>query len=182
MEIISQHLADWELIQPFARSNDKTFEDDLKDGEKEYDVCQDSVHIVTWDGMPPKIVKLTHQEITELKKDFLEFRKNKTLYREKCFLWVIEKSALKIAREKIRNVKRAHDPEYICHTNLTNAGNAYIGGEMFFGEDECIYVNYFSDRYGGRNTPIELWANSKKIFVELGYTNLVDLIDLITST
>ena len=137
MDVILQFIGSkWELIPPFARANNKTIEDNLKDGEKEFDVCQDIVHIVTWDGDPPKIVKLSAEEIEELKRDPIGFRDNKVLYREKCFLWIIDESSLKIAREKKRNVKRAHDPDFICHTNLTNGGKAYIGGEVLFGEDK----------------------------------------------
>ena len=180
MDVILQLIGSkWELIPPFARANNKTIEDNLKDGEKEFDVCQDIVHIVTWDGDPPKIVKLSAEEIEELKRDPIGFRDNKVLYREKCFLWIIDESSLKIAREKKRNVKRAHDPDFICHTNLTNGGKAYIGGEVLFGEDGFLYVNNFSDRYGGRNTPPDLWSDSKRVFIELGYTNLTDIIDLI---
>ena len=84
-----------------------------------------------------------------------------------------------IAREKIRNEKRTHDSEYICHTNLTGAGTAYVAGEVLFGEDGIIYVNHFSDRYGGPNTPEELWEAAKAIFKDLGYPNLVDILELL---
>ncbi|MEX1013857.1 MAG: hypothetical protein WDZ80_01735 [Candidatus Paceibacterota bacterium] len=168
----------WEQIRPFERSKDKTIEH-LKDGEIEYEVCKNFVHTVVWDGDPPNIVKLDSTEIKLLKDNFLEFRDNKSLYREKCFLWVIDRNALKIVREKIRNVKRTHDPDFVCHTNLTNGKMAYIGGEVLFGEDDNIYINYFSDRYGGQNTPDELWEAAKNIFRDLGYTNTIDLIEYI---
>jgi hypothetical protein len=107
-----------------------------------------------------------------------KFKKdNRVQYREKCFLWIIDQNSLKIAREKIRNEKRAHDSDYICHTNLSNCGLAYIGGEMLFGEDGNIYLNFFSDRYG--NPSQELWEATKKVFVELGYVNIVDILELI---
>ncbi|MBL0109877.1 MAG: hypothetical protein IPP42_03025 [Saprospiraceae bacterium] len=85
---------------------------------------------------------------------------------------------IKNSTRKIRNAKRALDPDYICHTNLTNAGEAYIGGELLFGVDGYIYVNYYSDRYGGKNTPEELWEASKGIFRALGYTKLIDFLEL----
>ena len=179
MSVIVKHIGTtWNLIEPFTRADNKTL-DDLKDGETEFDVCQDYVHIVEWDGEPPMVVKLSMEEIEHLRADPLGFRANKELYREKCFLWAINADSLIIAREKIRNVKRAHDPGFICHTNLTNGGLAYVAGEVLFGEDGCLYINYFSDRYGGRNTPDKLWEASKAIFNDLGYPDLVDILELI---
>lgn len=180
MSVILKHInSNWQLINPFDRSPNKTI-DDLKDGEIESNICEHLVHVVEWDGDPPNIIKLTKEEINDLKDDFLSFRtKQRTLYREKCFLWAIDNESLKIVREKIWNVKRAHDPDYICHTNLTNGGMAYIAGEVLFGEDGNVYINYFSDRYGGRNTPEELWNAAKEIFKDLGYTNLIDLLEFL---
>ena len=180
MEIIHRYLGEnWEPISPFYRATKKRpVEDYLKVGEKEYDVCDELVHIVEWNGEPPKMVKLNLTEIEEFKKDPEKFKKdNRVQYREKCFLWIIDQNSLKIAREKIRNEKRAHDSDYICHTNLSNCGLAYIGGEMLFGEDGNIYLNFFSDRYG--NPSQELWEATKKVFVELGYVNIVDILELI---
>lgn len=175
----------WEPIEPFARADKKTL-DDLKDGEREFDVCQEFAHIVEWDGEPPNVIKLSTEEINMLKADFLDFRghpekspKKRDNYRKKCFLWVITENSLVIVREKIRNVKRTHDPDYICHTNLTSAGKAYVAGEVLFGEDGFLYLNHFSDRYGGRNTPNELWQAVKTVFKELGYSNLIDILELI---
>jgi hypothetical protein len=177
MSVIVKHIGTtWQLIEPFTRADRKTL-DDLKDGETEFDTCKDFVHIVEWDGEPPMIVKLSMEEIEQLRNDPVGFRKNRSLYREKCFLWAISSDYLIIAREKIRNVKRTHDPDYICHTNLTDGGLAYIGGEVLFGEDGCLYVNWFSDRYG--NPPEDLWEASKAIFNDLGYPDLVDILELI---
>ncbi len=178
MSVIVKHIAStWRLIKPFERADNKTLED-LKDGESEYYVCQDYTHLVEWDGEPPKIIKLSAEEILFLKSDPAGFREDKKSYREKCFLWVINSDYLIIAREKIRNVKRTYDPDYICHTNLTSAGTAYVAGEILFGEDGFVYVNNFSDRYGGRNTPVELWEASKAVFKDLGYPDLIDILEL----
>ena len=100
------------------------------------------------------------------------------MYRSKCFLWVIDSGSLKIAREQIRNSKRSDDPNYICHTNLTAAGEAFIGGEILFGVDGNAYINYFSDRYGGRGTPVDLWEAAKNVFRGLGYTEIIDFLEL----
>lgn len=169
----------WDLIEPFERASKKSSDRRvLKDGEKEYDVCEEFVHIVEYNGDPPRIVRLTTSEIEELKNDPISFRETETK-KEKCFLWIINEECLKIAREKLRNIKRTHLPDFICHTNLSGAQKAYIGGEIFFGEDENIYVNFFSDRYGGFDTPPELWKASKEVFVELGYKKLIDIHDYI---
>lgn len=169
----------WSLIEPFERASSKLPERKvLKDGESEYDVCEEFVHIVEYNGEPPKIVKLTVSEIEELKKDPIGFR-DTDVKREKCFLWIITEDCLKIAKEKLRNTKRTHLPDFICHTNLSGAQKAYIGGEIFFGEDDSIYINYFSDRYGGHHTPSELWVASKGVFIELGYKKLIDIHDFI---
>ncbi|MFZ1635238.1 MAG: hypothetical protein WAT43_15240 [Chitinophagales bacterium] len=180
MSIINKILKDkWEPIEPFERAKSKQAERRiLKDGETEYEVCEEFVHIVEYNGDPPKIIKLTIEEIEILKNDPIGFRDSE-LKKEKCFLWIITNDSLKIAKEKMRNIKRTHMPDFICHTNLSGAQKAYIGGEIFFGEDGFVYVNYFSDRYGGVHTPAELWEASKGVFVELGYTKLVDIHDYI---
>ncbi|MCM4162455.1 MULTISPECIES: hypothetical protein [unclassified Arenibacter] len=180
MSVIVRYIeSKWSLIEAFSIADTKTI-DDLQDGEREFEVCKEYAHFVKWDGEPPLITKLDDGEISYLKNEFLTFRKkNKEHYRSKCFLWVITKDSLIIAREKIFNPKRTHDSGFICHTNLTNNNLAYIGGELFFGADGYIYINNFSDRYGGPNTPPELWEATKKVFIELGYTNLFDLLELI---
>jgi hypothetical protein len=72
-------------------------------------------------------------------------------YREKCFLWVIDATRLLIIREMTPNIKRTQSvpgKPYVCHTNITGGGRAYIGGEMYFCIDGKILVNFSSDRYG----------------------------------
>ena len=54
---------------------------------------------------------------------------------------------------------------------------AYVGGELFFGEDGYVYVNPFSDRYG--NPSKTQWETSKKYIISVGYKNLIDILDLI---
>lgn len=180
MEIIQKLIGSkWELIVPFERATHKPEERRrLGVGESEYDICEEFVHIVEYNGDPPKIRRLSLTEIEELKADPIGFRTTE-VKKDKCFLWIIDDKCLKIAREKIRNEKRALFPDFICHTNLSGANRAYIGGEIFFGEDNFIYVNYFSDRYGGPKTPPELWEASKGVFVELGYLKLIDIHDFI---
>lgn len=180
MSVIQELLGQWEPISPFARSTkSKTIEEDLKDGEREYEVCSTHVHIVEYNGNPPLYIQLTEDELIEFKSSPLSYKsKRPDIYRSKCFLWVIQEDSLKIAREAIRNEKRTHDSEYICHTNLTGAGLAYIGGEIFFDSNGNGYINYFSDRYGGQATPNELWEAAKNVFRQLGYPNIIDFFDI----
>lgn len=165
------------IIKPFERSNKSPDKKQPKDGEVEMDEFLELIHSVDWDGKPPQYIYLRKDEIVALTDDPLTFRANRTLYREKCFLWVIDSSLIRIIREKTRNVKRTHDSDFVCHTNLTAWGEAYIGGELFFGEDGNIYINYFSDRYG--NPSATQWEIAKQIFIRLGYENLIDILDLI---
>lgn len=181
MSVIDELLAaKWQPIEPFERNaKNKTIADDLKDGESEYDVCENHVHIVEWDGEPPMYIQLTDEELAEFKSAPLEFKKkDKDRYRAKCFLWVIESNCLKIAREAIPNEKRTDDSGFICHTNLTSAGAAYIGGEILFDKNHIGYVNFFSDRYGGENTPTELWEAAKNVFRGLGYETIIDFFEI----
>ena len=165
------------IIKPFDRSDKSADKKKPKDGEIECDDFIEFIHIVNWDGEPPQHITLNLNEIASLTRNPLAFRENRTLYREKCFLWVIDSSFLKIIREKTRNTKRTHDSEFVCHTNLTGWGEAYIGGELFFGDDGNIYINYFSDRYGKPSDA--QWQIAKQIFIRLGYQNLIDILDLI---
>src|SRR5690606_34913121 len=97
----------WEPIEPFERALTKPQnKKKLGLGEEEYDVCEQFVHIVDYNGTPPKFVRLTLDEIQELKKDKVAFKNSETKFRT-CFLWIIdENEKLKIARENIRNEKR----------------------------------------------------------------------------
>lgn len=165
------------IIKPFGRSDKSLDKKEPKDGEVEMETFMEFIHTVDWDGQPPQYVTLNESEIASLTSDPLAFRENRTLYREKCFLWVIDSSFLRIIREKTRNTKRVHDSEFVCHTNLTAWGEAYIGGELFFGDDGNIYINYFSDRYG--NPSATQWQAAKQIFVRLGFQKLIDILDLI---
>jgi len=165
------------IIKPFERSDKSSDKKQPKDGEVERDGFLQFIHTVDWDGEPPQHISLSQDEIISLTNDPLVFRANRTLYREKCFLWVIDSSSLRIIREKTRNEKRTHDSDFVCHTNLTAWGEAYIGGELLFGDDGNIYINYFSDRYG--NPSATQWETAKQVFIRLGYQNLIDILELI---
>lgn len=158
------------LIEPFERSNKSPDRKILRDGETENVGFATPIHDGIQNGTPPNHVELSEEEINT-------HIKTKGRFKEKCFLWIIDETSVKISRELNRNSKRTHDPECVCHSNLSGGGKAYIGGEMFFGVDGRIYINYFSDRYG--NPSSTQWAAAKKHIESVGYTNLTDIIELL---
>jgi len=159
-----------QMVEPFGRSNKAPEAKVLKDGE--YEDFLHAVHSAEFNGEPDDVVYVTEEEIeTHIK---INGR-----FKEKCFLWVINETIIRIIREKTRNVKRTHDPTCICHTNLTGGGRAHMGGEMFFAEDGRVFINPFSDRYGGENISIAQWEATKQYFINVGYTNLVDIVQLL---
>jgi hypothetical protein len=36
----------------------------------------------------------------------------------------------------------------VCHTNITGGKPALQGGELWFGDDDKVYLNHYSGRYG----------------------------------
>jgi hypothetical protein len=160
------------IVEPFGRSTKEPDLKKLKVGEAEKEEFDQFIHDGKDDGIPPQHVQLTISEVED-------HIKTRGRYRDKCFLWVIDESSIKIIRERTNNRKRTHDSECVCHTNLTGGGKAFIGGEMFFSADGKIYVNYFSDRYG--NPTAEQWEAAKEYIQSVGYDNLVDIVELLVS-
>lgn len=160
-----------QLILPFERNTKgKTIDKDIKDGEKHKDEFLPYIH----DGIENKKPSFNYVELTKTEVDALI--ENMGKFESKCFLWVLDDTSIKIIRENTPNVLRTHKP-CVCHTNITGCNKAYVGGEMFFGNDGKIYINYFSDRYG--NPTSEQWEVVKKYFIKVGYSPLVDIIDLL---
>ena len=159
------------IISPFERSKEQK-ERILRDGETSRGEFEEYIHDAIDNNRPRhNYIELTVEEVQE-------HIKVRGRYKEKCFLWVIDETSIKIIREKTRNVLRTHDPECVCHTNLTGGGKAFIGGELFFGEDGYIYINYFSDRYGN---PSEIqWQTALSYFRRVGYKNVIDILELLT--
>ena len=62
------------------------------------------------------------------------------------YLWVIDQNGLKILLEATPNL--ASERGIVCHTNITGGAPALQGGELWFGEDSKLYLNYQSGRYG----------------------------------
>lgn len=137
------------LIEPFERSPKKTIEDDIRKGEGHNDEFLDKIHDGRNNSFPEPLHIIT---VEELKKYRIEVGGK---FVEKCYLWVIDETSIKIIYELTRNVRREEElPEkgYVCHTNITGCKPAYIGGEIFFCEDGKAYVNFASDRYGRPET------------------------------
>lgn len=161
------------IIDPFGRNTRKPVEEKKpKDGEWDRSAFEEFIHIGDQNNNPKQFVALSENEVAILKA-------NSGKYPEKCFLWVIDEVTIKIIREKNRNTLRTHKPEFVCHTNLTGAGQAYVGGEIYFCEDGRKIINSFSDRYGD---PSDVqWDTAKKYFETVGYTPLIDMIDFLFS-
>lgn len=161
------------LINPFGRNQRKPAEERmLKVGESDRSAFETLIHSGENNGNPKQFEQITVDEI-----EILRNRSGK--YPEKCFLWVIDDETIKIIKERNRNVLRTHKPEYVCHTNLTGGGQAYIGGEIYFCVDGTKYISPSSDRYGDPSP--EQWEAAKLYFIKVGYTPLIDIIEFFTS-
>lgn len=60
------------------------------------------------------------------------------------YLWVIDDCGIPYIIERGLATLNGSLPK---HTNLTGGGDAYIGGEMWFGSSICIFVSGGSGRY-----------------------------------
>jgi len=157
------------LISPFDRSNNKTRETHLLDGERHNDEFLELIHDGINNNKPQPYFELTLEELERYR--VAEGSK----FFEKCYLWVIDEVSVKIIWEKTPNSARGmvipHKP-FVCHTNITACSQAYIGGEMHFCENGNIYVNFMSDRYGRPET-----EEKKKMAIEYmqyaGYKNVI---------
>jgi hypothetical protein len=153
-------------VSPFERSEKAEHLRVLRDGEDHRAEFEDFIYDAIDDDKPT-------QSYVELEIYEIDIIRNTGTYREKCFLWVIDDNdSIKMIRETTRNALRTHDP-YVCHTNLTGAGKAYLGGELFFCEDGNIYVSPKSDRYGWPSP--QQWQAALNYFRRIGYGNLVDI-------
>ncbi|MBA7532092.1 hypothetical protein ES705_24318 [subsurface metagenome] len=160
------------IVEPFGRSNKVPDAKVLKDGESEYKDFLHAIYPAEFNEEPKDVVYVTEKEI--------ETHLNvKGRFKEKCFLWVIDETMIRIIRENTRNVKRTHDSTCVCHTNLTGGEKAHVGGEMFFADDGRVFINPFSDRYGGTNISTAQWEATKQYFINVGYDNLVDIVELL---
>lgn len=137
------------LILPFQRSPEKTIETHLRVGESHNDEFLQFIHNGIDNNYPEPFLPLTKKELEE--HQILKGGK----FLDKCYLWVIDEISIKIILELTPNTKRGKEQPkkaYVCHTNITGCKEAFIGGELYFCEDENIYINFQSDRYGRPET------------------------------
>lgn len=115
-------------VLPFARTQ---FKRKIEQGEDI--IFTDAIHIVT--------TKSSLNPLTISVADILENRPFQGKY-----LWIIDEKGLKIILESTPNPYA--DRQVVCHTNITGGAPALQGGELWFGEDGRVYINYKSGRYG----------------------------------
>jgi len=159
------------LIEPFERNKRKSFKTHLKIGEKEE--FTELIHPGNKNNPPPQLNEKTVLTSEELIQNNIL---NGGSFSEKCFLWVIDELTVKMIWEKTPNeLRSAAVPErpYVCHTNITGCGKAYLGGEMYFCEDNNIYVNFRSDRYGNPETK-EKKQMAIQYMKDCGYKNIIE--------
>jgi len=138
-----------ELIEPFQRNTRGKTKSSLKPAHaiNSYESgIGDKIFDATNDGMPhhPKKINLVTDEIISQIESYQIPKNEKKLY---CFLWLLNKDGLKLLWENVENLLDQEDRE-VKHTNITEAGLAFHGGELFFTNDNRIFVNNKSDRYG----------------------------------
>ena len=117
-------------VYPFERKNDGS-----KVGTGEDIVFQKNIYNATdEDGGRPENTII-------VKRDEIETNKKYGKY-----LWVIDKNGLCFILEATSNPAASRG--FVCHTNITGGGQALQGGELWFGENNYIYINFWSGRYG----------------------------------
>lgn len=113
----------------------------------------------TEDGRPDNAILVT--------KEFILQDPSKDRY-----LWVIDAKGLWIILESTPNLNSERG--YVCHTNITGGEDALQGGELWFGEDNTVYINPKSGRYG--NPSINQWIAVIEYFNYVGYSKVEELL------
>lgn len=66
----------------------------------------------------------------------------------KCYIWIIDRRGIPyIFEQPLPNLNDCLPK----HTNLTGGGQAHIGGELWFADEESIFLSGGSSRYKPRN-------------------------------
>ena len=115
-------------------------------------VFENEIYNATEDEKPENVIIV-------LKKD-IESNPSKGRY-----LWIINKEGLWIILESTKC--SASSRGCVCHTNISGRTLALQGGELWFGEDDTIYINYRSGRFGGKT--INHWIGVIDYFKYVGY-------------
>lgn len=135
-------------IRPFERNPSKRT---ITTGEA--DLFDEAVFNAANGGFPPDCIRTSTENIA---KQGSEGR----------YLWVLDQIGLKMLLEATPNPKRINNP-IVCHTNITGGEPALHGGELWFGEDNKVYINNASGRYG--NAEPQQWDAILTYFVCVGY-------------
>lgn len=162
------------LILPYQESSKSEEQKQPRDGESDRSAFEEFIHDAENDGKPThRFVELTLREIRTL------IREGR--FPDKCFIWIIDETSIRLIREKTRNpARQPPKKDTVCHTNLTGWGKARAGGELFFGRDGNVYISHLSDRYGGdRLLHGQRWQTIIRYFKRVGYKNLVDLTEIL---
>lgn len=141
-------------VLPFER---RGFDRELQEGEAipffEY------LYDATEDGKP--------EDVVEVNPDTIELDPESGRY-----LWVMRETGLHIILEATPNPEAPR--KIVCHTNITGGERALIGGELWFGTDEKVYINFQSGRYSVGATE-EQEQVALEYFQFVGYANVVVL-------
>lgn len=141
-------------VLPFERTK---FNRDILKGE---DILfNQHIYDATDNKLPPDVIIVDKESITKNPK-------------KGRYLWVIDKDGLRIVLEAIKNPESERG--IMCHTNITGGNRAFQGGELWFGEDKKVYINWFSGRYG-YPTP-DQWIAVVEYFKYVGYTKVEQLL------
>lgn len=138
-------------VLPFERRN---FDRDMQDGEAIHFV--DQLYDATDDGKPANVV--------EVNPDTIDLDPETGRY-----LWVITETGMHIILEATPN--DASPRKKVCHSNITGGQAALQGGELWFGTDEKIYINYRSGRYGAMSEQQEQIVFD--YFIYVGYLEVI---------
>ena len=138
-------------VLPFERRN---FDRDMQDGEAIHFI--DHLYDATDDGKP--------EDVVEVNPDTIELDPETGRY-----LWVITEAGMHIILEATPN--DASPRKNVCHSNITGGQAALQGGELWFGTDEKIYINYRSGRYGAMSEEQEQIVFDSFIYV--GYLEVI---------
>lgn len=145
-----------EAVEPFERTN---FKRKVLQGEAIREEFISQIYDATEDGYPNEVKRVSFAEIEDGQVN------------DSKYLWVIDENRLTIILENTPN--EIAERGCVCHTNLTEGRKAIQGGELWFGQDNEVYINNKSGRYGAttlsqRNAAIDY-------FWFVGYKNVKQL-------
>ena len=116
-------------VYPFERKKDGSI---VGTGESVF--FKEHIYNATEDGKPKNVIIVTRDEIN-----------SNPLYGK--YLWIIDKKGLWLILETTPNPIASRG--CVCHTSITGGSQALQGGELWFGENDIVYINFRSGRYGG---------------------------------